>query len=103
MITDFYKQPFILSENIETKDGGVVKKTKTKIKDFVGILDNNTTGIEFESLRKKYSFSHILFCGELDIITGQIVTFDSIDYNVVSAINPLYRNNHMQILLEVIK
>lgn len=102
MIEDFYVPGFSLYTKTRAKnDSGVVKETLVKSKDFEGILDPNPTSYQFISLKERYNFTDALYCSvDVGIAEDNIVSYDGNNWSVVSVINPLHRDNHLEVLLE---
>jgi len=99
VIEDYFTQTFILSRKTRTRTSGVVKESLTEQFTFQGILDKETTSYKFNNLREEFEFSDILFCPILDIREDDVLTFDGKTYDVISVIDPLYRQHHLEVLI----
>lgn len=102
MIEDFYVPGFSLyTKTREKNDSGVIKETLVKAKDFEGILDANPTSYAFISLKERFNFTDVLYCSvDVGVVEDNIVSYDGKNWSVVSVINPLNRDSHLEVLLE---
>jgi hypothetical protein len=100
-IENYYKSSFTLKRKTRaTTSGGVSKETLSDIATFSGIIDPAGSMFNFRALREEYDFTDTLFCGIEDIRVDDIVDYDGTQYNVVSVINPMNRNHHLELLLK---
>lgn len=103
MISDYFTQTFTLYEKIRTKsDGGVVKDSLTSLGPFKGVLDPNPSSFAFRKMREDFDFSDVLYCGVIQIEPDMIVEYGTRKYKVISVINNMQRNHHLEILLNYV-
>jgi hypothetical protein len=100
-ITDYFKQTFTLKRKQRTtNDSGVVKEALVEVSTFLGILDPKGSSYSFDKLREEFDFDDVLFAPVEDIQPDDVITWAGTDYNVVSVVDPLYRQHHLEVLLK---
>lgn len=99
-IEKFFKQDFTLSEEITAKVGGVNKQTLSVLGTFKGILDPAATTRIYDSAKDTFIIVNKLFSAYTVALTeGTVVTYNSIDYDVISPIDPLSKNHHLETII----
>jgi hypothetical protein len=101
-IEKYYTQSFDVYEKINTKTSGVSKQSLTLLTSIKGILDKETSRYNFTNYRSNYEYTHILFTSPNSLIVeDRVIDYAGEKYDVVSVINPLHRNKHIECLLKV--
>jgi hypothetical protein len=102
-INNFYKQTLSVYSKTRTKVGGVVKETTTLVDTIKGILDKATSSYNFKNYREGIDYTDLLFTAVNPLIAEDaIIEFEGVQYDVISVVNPLYRGNHIEVLLKAL-
>lgn len=100
-ISNYFTQSFELFRKNKVIDKGVVKETLTSIAVFKGRTDFSTTSYTFQFNKERFTFTAILYTPPgLDIKEDDVVVFDNRTFDVRSVVDPLYRQNHLEVLVQ---
>jgi len=101
MIEKYYTQTIIIYTNSRTKTNGVVKDNLVLAGSILGRLNPATTGKYFVSDKVEYDYTHILFSAPSSLLKpGKVVRYESVDYDVISVLNPFSKDHHYETLLK---
>ena len=100
MIENYYTESVVVSRKTWTKAGGVVKETLTTAWTGLIAFDKSTSSNSFDSGKETYTLAATVYAPIISgIIEDDILTYDSIAYDVQSSLDPLKRGHHLEIAL----
>ena len=101
MIDNYYTEAVTVSKKTETVVNGVVKETTATVWSGNVAFDKSTTNRLFSSDKETYELAAVAYAPIASGITeNDILTYNSVDYTVVSAIDPMKRGHHLEVALE---
>ena len=101
MIGNYYDQAVVVSRKTRAKVGGVVKETLTEVWSGSVAFDKSQTSSIFTSNKESFDYSAVVYAPIISgILEDDILVYGSINYNVVSSVDPMVRGHHLEIALK---
>lgn len=102
MIADYFTESVTIKRKNRTKVYGVIKETLTDIETVLVAIDKATTSSIYENDKGSFDYTDIIFAPiETDVLEDDIISYGTKNYDVISVINPMKRNHHLEILARV--
>jgi len=101
-IERFFTTSMTLKRKVRTKSSsGVYKETFGDTAVISGSFDKNVTQYTYLFDKETFNVSAVAeMPADTDILEDDIVTIGTVGYNVISVINNLQRDHHLEVLLE---
>jgi hypothetical protein len=100
MIQTYFTEEMKIYRKTRTKTGGVVKESKTLVDTKRGAYDKATSQYQYAYGKENFNLSAVAFMpADADVQEDDILEYSGVDYDVISVINPMLRNNHIEVLL----
>ncbi len=98
MIEIYFTQDLTIKRKTRTKDNGVVKETLATVATTRGAIEKSVSAYNYQNDKETFNYTDIVFtyydapCQEDDV-----VEIGGLEYDVVSVVNPMMRNHHLEI------
>jgi len=101
MIEKFFTEAVVVTRKTRSQTNGVWKETFTTAWSGNVAFDKSQTSSIFTSNKESFDYSAVVYAPLASgIIEDDILTYGSIAYDVVSSVNPMNRNNHIEVALK---
>lgn len=99
-IKKYFKDPIVVQRKSMIDVGGVEKETLTEVWSGKVAVDKSRTSKTLNSNKDGFDFSVALYAPiESGIIENDLVTWDSMVYDVASSADPMERGHHLEVAL----
>ncbi len=104
MIKDYFTESITIKRKDRVKIDGVMKETLVEVETILVAMDQSVTNYSFQNDKETFSYSDVMFAPiAADVLEDDIVVYGSDDYDVISVMNPMKRQHHLEVLLNMRK